>query len=94
MRHRSFFGEPYLLTEEQLQNPLIFFHSFFDSMHLVQAREFLNELKSAALTSTKVEFSTPMQRDDVIYLCEQVEKLVEAAYVVKGMKVKRRKKRE
>lgn len=91
MQNRAFFCEPYLLTAAQQENPLSVFHSFFDLMHLEQAREYLQDLKETALTSHKVEFSTPQQREDVIYVFRKLEEVLEAAFLVKSMRFKKRK---
>lgn len=82
-QNRAFFGEPYLLTPAQQQNPISVFHSFFDSMHLEEARGCIEELKVAALTSPLAEFSTPQDRENAMYVCRQLEEVLEAAFLVK-----------
>lgn len=82
-QNSAFFGEPYLLTPEQQKNPVSVFNSFFDSMALEEARQCIKELKEAALTSDLQTFSTPRDREDVMYVCWQLEMLIEAAFLVK-----------
>ena len=81
-RNRAFFGEPYLLTPEQVNDPIAAIYSFFDSMHLWQVREYLDVVKEALLTCEHHQFKTPRDREDVIYTFGLLEELAEAAWLV------------
>jgi hypothetical protein len=80
--NRTFFSEPYILTPEQKQNPLLVIYSFFDCQHLEQARENLSELLRAVLTGDLSSFTTPRDREDAIYFCQKIEELMEGAFLV------------
>jgi hypothetical protein len=83
-QNQAFFNQPYRLTPEQQQNPLPVIESFFDSMHLYQARESLTELLEMALTCTNPEYANGMDRANVIHFCHQLEDLVEVVYVLRS----------
>jgi len=82
LQNKDFYGHPFLLTEEQKKKPLEVINGFFESLRLYEAREDLANLLKMALTSEGDEFSEPSQRANVIYFCQLIEELMEAAYIL------------
>lgn len=83
-QNKDFYNTPYLLTEEQKKQPLTVIEDFFSYVHLHQAREILADLLHIALTSDSDEFHTGQDRSRIICFCNQVEQLIEAAYLLKS----------
>jgi hypothetical protein len=85
-QNKDFFNSPYLLTEEQMKEPLTVIEDFFSYAHLHQAREILADLLHTALTSDANEYHTGQERSKIICFCNQVEQLFEAAYILSSRK--------
>lgn len=81
-QNQAFFNQPYLLTEEQKQQPLEVIKHFFSTLKLYQAREDLATLKNVALISENLEFEEATKRADIIVFFDRIEELLEAAYLL------------
>jgi hypothetical protein len=81
-QNKAFFSQPYRLTAEQMQNPVSVFENFFDTLHLHQVREELSNLIFVALTCENETYDQPMEREDLLYLRDQLEEVLEAAWLV------------
>ncbi len=64
-------------------NPILVIDDFFSSYHLHEVREELQTIKQVALTTDNDEFTTGSQRSNLLFLCEKLEGLTEAAWLLK-----------
>jgi uncharacterized protein (UPF0216 family) len=74
--------KPRKLTREEMEDPLLVIHDFFSNSHLPQAREQLWELLKVAVTGNYGKSLTRIERSDLVFFYEQLEKLVEASHVI------------
>lgn len=65
-----------------MNHPARVFEKFFDCLHLYQAREAIADMLFVALTSKNEAFADPMEREDVIDFCQQLEEVLEAAWLL------------
>lgn len=66
-----------------MNHPTTVFEKFFDCIHLHHAREAIANMLFVALTSKNEAFADHTEREDVIYLCEQLEEVLEAAWLLR-----------
>ena len=76
---------PRKLTEEENKNPLLAIEGFFDYAHLPQIREMFWELLKTLVTGNYSKLS-PNEQADLFYFLEQLEKLIEASYLIRQKK--------
>ncbi len=72
------------MTEDQKKQPLKVINEFFDNTRLHEVRETIASLLKVALTTDNDEFSEPEQRASVVFFCQQLEELIEAAFILKS----------
>lgn len=63
-------------TQEFLSNQV---DHFFYKFPLYMVREYLSEMLKSSLYSGNLAFSTPRQRQNLLWFCRELEKLVEVA---------------
>lgn len=78
--HPEFYNKPILLTEEELANPMIVLHQFFEDYHLIEVRKHLHSLLEVAITSSNDLYNEANERNAAVCFCERIVKLVEAAW--------------
>ena len=88
-QNKDFFSKPYHLTDEQKKQPLKVIQEFFDNTRLHEARETIASLLKVALTTDNDEFAEPDQRASLMFFCQQLEELIEAAFILKPKEKKR-----
>lgn len=80
--HPEFYNQPIVLTKEEVLNPLSVIEEFFNDVNLIEIRAYLYKLLEVALTKPNDLFAEAYERDTILCLCKQLEKVVEAAWVV------------
>ncbi|HEX7904394.1 MAG TPA: hypothetical protein VF487_10975 [Chitinophagaceae bacterium] len=83
-QNENFYSKPYRLTEDQKKQPLKIIDDFFDNIRLHEVRKAIDTLLKVALTTDNDEFSEPGQRASVMFFCQQLEELIEAAYLLQS----------
>lgn len=81
------------LSPNEIKDPRLVVAEFFMTYHLKDVREDLWEWLSAGLTSSNEYFNTGRDRANLIFLYENLEKLVEASYLL-TKRAERRKRRK
>jgi len=86
-KHPQWYNQPLRLTEEQLNNPISVFNDFFQAYHLNETREVLWEWLLAIISSAGSISSDPLERSNHIYFYEKLEEIIEAAFLLKELKI-------
>jgi hypothetical protein len=73
--------QPRELNADQVANPMIVIHEFFNVGHLPQIRQMLREFLKTAIIGNYARLSE-RERSDLIYFYEQLEKVIEAIHVL------------
>jgi hypothetical protein len=73
---------PTRLTEEQIQNPSQVVYNFFFDYNPAEVRAHLENFLECALTTDNPPFSNANDRSAIWVFTRQLEKLLEAAYVI------------
>jgi hypothetical protein len=73
---------PHRLTINQVEEAHHVFNSFFESQSLTDIREDLRQWYEAAISSNYPRYETGVGRSELFMLYNQLELLIEAAYVV------------
>lgn len=71
------------LSSEEIANPQLVFEELFDFAHLPEARSMLWDWLKATVTGTYPEDLSKEERNNILFLYEKMEKLIEAAYLLK-----------
>ena len=87
-RNKEFYNTPFRLTDEQKKNPIKALQDLFGSVDLADSRETLADLIHVALITDNLYFDEPRKRSDAIFVCRQIEKTLEAAYLLLPKKKK------
>lgn len=83
------------LSEKEQKDPREVIAEFFLNYHLKDVREVLWEWLCAGLCHNKNWFQTGMERSNLIFLYENLEKLAEATYLLHGRQhLKRQRKKK
>jgi hypothetical protein len=82
-KHPQWYNQPLRLTEEQLGNPVLILEDFFQCYHLNETRELLWQWLLAVISSDGSISSEPLERSNQIHFYENLESLIEAAFVLK-----------
>jgi hypothetical protein len=80
--HPEFYNQPILLTEEEKKYLLLVIKKFFGDVTLVEVRKHLHNLLEVALTRPNTIYDDASERDTVLYLIKQLEKVIEMAWLV------------
>ncbi|MDF2190545.1 hypothetical protein [Paraflavitalea sp. CAU 1676] len=70
------------LTKKEVENPQTVFVDFISHFHLHEIRDDLWKWLCAAITSDNVWVPDGYSRSNLVFLYENLEKLIEAVYVV------------
>lgn len=70
------------LSPEEIANPQIVLHNFFDFANLPEARKMMWEWFRTTVTCNYSEALDTTDRANIVLIFEQLEKLVEAAYLL------------
>lgn len=81
-KHPDWYNQPLRLTEDERQNPRLVIETFFESYHLQEVREILWKWMVEIVSSSRSISQEGKQRNDHIYFYEQMEALVEAAFLI------------
>lgn len=81
-QNKSFYGQPFRLTPKQQGDPMGTLKELLGNFRLEEIRESLATLLEVAITSENLEYQEPTERANAIYTVEQVEMIVEAAYLL------------
>ena len=73
---------PHTLSKEEIENPPSVIDSFFECAHLPQIRQMLWEYLQVAIAGTWCR-QTSDDRADMLYFYEKLEKLIEAAHIIR-----------
>lgn len=76
---------PRKLSEEEIENPHLVLHEFFTFVHLPDIRQALWEWLKLTVSGNYHRQSCT-DKSNIIYLYEQVEKLMEAVHIIHQMK--------
>lgn len=79
------------LTLEEISDPECVIIEFFSNYHLKDLREVLWDWLCSALSSGGGWFQTGLERSNLIFLYENLEKLAEASYILHRPSSKQRK---
>ena len=72
------------LTKEEINDPYLIIHHFFDYADINSVREYLwNCLKITVSGTFNTNLLDKHQRYDMIYFFEHLEKLIEAAHIIR-----------
>ena len=80
--HKSFYDQPILLSKEQMKKPVGVFTYYFSAVRLHEIRADLAKLQQCALVTDNEYFAEPEQRASIVNALQQLEELVEAAWVL------------
>jgi hypothetical protein len=76
---------PRKLTESEAADPNLVIQSFFDYASLPQVREQLWLFLETMVTGSFNKDCSKEERIELLYFFQQLEKLIEAAHVIRGM---------
>jgi hypothetical protein len=71
-----------LLTEEERHNPLSVIQEFLGDVKLIEVRIHLYNLLEVALTRPDTIYDEASERDAILFFCKQLEKTVEATFLL------------
>jgi len=80
--HPDLFNLPILLTEEEKQNPSVVLTRFCNDYSLFELRDYHWNQLETCLTTDNTSFSEPEQRADLLYRYQQLEKVLEAIFLL------------
>jgi hypothetical protein len=92
--HPKWHNQPLRLTSKEMRKPHIVIEDFFDCYHLQDVRDILWRWLEAVISSPQNISSEPLERSNHIYFYENVERIIEAAYVMKRKMLKHRLRKE
>jgi len=81
--HPGFYNQPILLSMEHQKEPLAFLKRFFGDYNLCELRTWLAEISETCLTTDTPPFDEGGKRADLILFLKNVERLFEAALILK-----------
>lgn len=72
------------LSPSEAAHPAQVLLEFFEFLHLHQVKEMLEDIKSSVLAKRFSHLNYTREEDDLTYFFEKLEKLIEAAYLLKA----------
>lgn len=93
-KHPQWFNQPLRLSEEEKQNPALVLDAFFECYHLNEVRELLWNWLVEVISSAHGISNDPHERNNHVYFYEQLEALVECAYIMQKKIHKQMRKRK
>lgn len=91
-KHPQWHDQPLRLSKEQMKNPALIFDDFFDSFHLNDVREILWDWMVEVVSSPRSISNEPRQRNNHIFFYENIEILIEAAFMLRKKPTAQRRK--
>lgn len=82
--HPEWIRKPLRLTKEQEDNPASVFEDFFECYGLNDTREILWDWMIDAVCSSRSTSNDPIDRSNNIFFYENIEKVIEAAFIING----------
>jgi hypothetical protein len=82
------FDQVIRLGEEERKTPLMVLERFFEDYRLHECRHHLWTMVQACLTTDNEVFNEPTERADLLLRYEDLEKLVEAAWLLREEEMK------
>jgi len=76
------------LTEEEIADPLLVLQDFFSFGHLPDVRQMLWDWLRATVTGTFPKELDRRERNEILYLYEYLERLIEAAHLINEQRKK------
>jgi hypothetical protein len=70
------------LTDEEHENPYLVFEKLYDTISLTDFRELIWKTFLITITGSYPGESTPKEREDAVFVYEQIKKLIDAAHVI------------
>jgi hypothetical protein len=81
--HPDFYDRPIRLTEEEMADPLAVLRFFFSGTPLSETRQMLWDMVTASLRIRDcLAFETPEQRENLLLLYHDIERALEAAWLI------------
>ena len=78
------YDQPIWLSKEEKEVPLQVLKKFFEDYKLNELRYYLWQMVEACLTSENSQFAEPVERADLLFHYQALEKVLEAAHAVAG----------
>jgi hypothetical protein len=82
LTHQGFYNKPIFLTEEQILNPIQVLRDFFTDYNLSELRQINEDIKEHCLTTDRVPFSEPENRENHLHYHQKLMGLLEAASIL------------
>lgn len=84
--HPGNFNQILLLTDEEVNNPKTVVRHFFEDYRLFEVRQHLWNLMETAMISPDSMYEEASERSKLIHFYQQVEKLMEAVFLIANQK--------
>jgi hypothetical protein len=82
LNHPDFYNQPVCLSEDQILDPIQVLREFFTDYNLSELRQINADIKEHCLTTDRVPFSEPENRENHILYQEKLIGLLEAASIL------------
>jgi hypothetical protein len=89
--HSEFYDHPIRLKDEKPKDVI---KNFFGAYKLSEIRAHLWNMVEVAITSENYVFDESRERDKLIWFYQQIEELIEAAYMISQKKVEKKFKKK
>ena len=76
------YNQPILLSADEKKDPIQVLKELFFNNNLCELREFLRDVTETCLTTDRPPFSEAEKRSSLLLLKDQIEKCLEAAYLI------------
>ena len=76
------YEQPMWLSKEEKEAPLLVLQKFFEDYKLNELRFYLWQMVEACLTSENSQFAEPVERADLLFHYQALEKVMEAAHAM------------
>ena len=93
-KHPVWHNQPLRLSREQMQNPAPVIDDFFDTYHLNDVREILWNWMVEVVSTPRSISNDPRERNNHIFFYENIETLIEAAFVLRKKTTAQRHKQK
>jgi hypothetical protein len=76
------YDQPILLSDTEKQDPYEVIKEMFVDTKLCELRDFLRDIAETCLTTDRHPFSEPEKRSDFLFFKAQIEKCLEAVFII------------
>jgi len=76
------YDQPMLLSDTEKLDPYHVIREMFVDTKLYELREFLQDMAETCLTTDRHPFSEPEKRSDLLFFKGQIERCLEAAFII------------